>query len=89
MAHNRKSSEGGLGRRPYDRRGEEKEMWVSLARRHAEVGKWGAWYDTLKLGGPGDTSPAAMAVSCWAGYHGPEMNSDNFDLFKQFQIDFN
>jgi hypothetical protein len=44
---------------------------------------------TLKLEGAGDTSPAAMAVSCWAGYHGPEMNSDNFDLFKQFQIDFN
>jgi hypothetical protein len=31
----------------------------------------------------------ATTVSCWASCHGPEMNSDNFDLFKQFQNDFN
>jgi hypothetical protein len=32
---------------------------------------------------------AAMAVSCWAGCPRPEMNSENFDLFQQFQIDLN
>jgi hypothetical protein len=31
----------------------------------------------------------AMAVSCWADWHGPKMNNDNFDLFKQMQIDLN
>jgi hypothetical protein len=31
----------------------------------------------------------AMAISCWAGCHETEMNRDNFDLFKQFQINLN
>jgi hypothetical protein len=31
----------------------------------------------------------AMAVSWWTGYYGPEINSDNFDLLKQFQINSN
>jgi hypothetical protein len=98
-----KAVKGGLGLCPYDRRGEEKEggsvshgaTWRGggLVRRALELEgavtpAQARHHRTTRVCGE-SRGGGATTVSCWASCHGPEMNSDNFDLFKQFQNDFN
>jgi hypothetical protein len=62
MAQRRKSSEGGgLGRRPSDRRGEEKEGGQSHTAPRGGRKMGGLVRRTLELEGAGDTGPGTAA----------------------------